>query len=650
MIFSSLDVYGESDITNALKENLIPLKTTESENGFEDLMPLQEILKDKKIVGMGEATHGTAEFFQMKHRVFEFLVEEMGYRAFGIEAQFGGSQVVNDYILHGEGSVDDSLKAMGFWTWNTEEVADMIEWMRQFNLKAKSDDKIRFYGFDMQGIEYSLKYILNYLESVDPDSLDDYKIGSKLAINKFYQPNKGSVNILNRDIDNIYNEMTKNRDTYIKNSSIEEYELILRHIEIIYQWIDNTKDSHFNKRDYYMAENVKWILDYENQHYGNDKIVLWAHNGHVSNGYNQYINMGENLKNFFNEDYYSIGFDFYQGNFVAVPYTYFYGMLANFHIESTPEGSFAYEMMKTDIPISFLDIENEDRDNELTDFLNTKIHVNSIGALYPGKRLNISPDNEMALKDTFDGMIFVESTNASKISRITSLPNGNNALILSTIITITLIIGVVIVSFKFIKREKSEIHQNNPKKYYILEKVKGEKLDLNIVEKYIIRVNNKVNSLSSLKFIAFAMIIISIINILLIQSDHFNLYQGIYQYQGIFTLLNIAVNTIIKTIKVLVVFILPLILIKLNSNKEIYLRHILIAAIIGAAINTIGYRHSGILLYFYKFILNIIEGFLLCYSYSLFYYKWRKPIINISIILALHNIVMVILTMIVDKF
>lgn len=82
--FTGGKVDAEGDLTTRLKENLIPIKTTQAGNGFEDLMPLKEILKDKKIIGMGEATHGTCEFFQMKHRMFEFLVEEMGYRVFGI--------------------------------------------------------------------------------------------------------------------------------------------------------------------------------------------------------------------------------------------------------------------------------------------------------------------------------------------------------------------------------------------------------------------------------------------------------------------------------------------------------------------------------------------------------------------------------------
>lgn len=652
MIFTNVGVYGESGLTNALKENLIPLKTTEAESGFEDLIPLKEILKDKKIIAMGEATHGTAEFFQMKHRVFEFLVEEMGYRIFGIEAEFGGSQVVNDYILYEEGTVEECLNAMAFWTWDTKEVAEMIEWMREFNKKAEIDDQIKFYGFDMQGIGNSIEYVLNYLEKVDSFYVDEHKISLQSFTKMISKPNKGNVKILNHNIDNIHKQVMENRDDYIDRTSIEEYELILQHLEIIYQWIDYYINyTEFEKRDYYMAENVKWILDYENKHYGNNKIMLWAHNGHVSNGYAQYINMGENLKNFFKEDYYSFGFDFYQGNFVSRPYMYFYGGLANFHIDSTPEGSYAYEMMKTGIPISFLDMDNAGANNILSDFLSRKIHINSIGALYPGKQINIHPDNLMIPKDTFDGMIFVESTTEAIRSRPRDLPNGNRTLTYSTIMAVALIVAVIVLVPRFYNKQRTKVDLENQRKFYLLEKEEEGISKLNIIENLIIRVNNYINSLCQFKYTIFAILILTVIKVLLIQTDYTNSYQWIYSMQGIFTILNLAASTIIEIIKVFIIYIFTLHLVKSWSEKQTtYLRHILIAAIIGALIITFGYRHSGVLLYFYTILLNILGGIILCYSYSIFTYKWGKPLVNISLILAIHNILMVLFTIVVYGF
>ena len=91
-LLSACSKEGDDKSIEALKESVIPISTVEAGNGFEDLMPLKDILKDKKIVAMGEATHGTSEFFKMKHRFFEFLVEEMGYRVFAMECDGGAGK------------------------------------------------------------------------------------------------------------------------------------------------------------------------------------------------------------------------------------------------------------------------------------------------------------------------------------------------------------------------------------------------------------------------------------------------------------------------------------------------------------------------------------------------------------------------------
>src|SRR6185369_11199713 len=111
-----------------LKQNAIKISTVEAGSGFDDLQPLKPIFKDVRFVGLGEATHGTREFFQFKHRLLEFLVEELGFRVFAIEASYTGCESINDYVT---GKSDDGAKALdsqGFWTWNTEEVRAMMDW------------------------------------------------------------------------------------------------------------------------------------------------------------------------------------------------------------------------------------------------------------------------------------------------------------------------------------------------------------------------------------------------------------------------------------------------------------------------------------------------------------------------------------------
>ncbi len=116
-----------------VRAHALTVKTVQAGSGFDDLQKLAPSIGTARIVSLGEATHGTREIFQMKHRLVEFLASEQGFTIFAIEANMPEAYRVNDYVLHGTGDPKALLKGMYFWTWNTEEVLAMIEWMRQFN-------------------------------------------------------------------------------------------------------------------------------------------------------------------------------------------------------------------------------------------------------------------------------------------------------------------------------------------------------------------------------------------------------------------------------------------------------------------------------------------------------------------------------------
>jgi erythromycin esterase len=92
----------------------IPIDSISPQSAFDDLRPLQSTIGNARIVAMGEATHGTHEFFQLKHRMLEFLVERMGFTVFGIEANWPESLAVNDYPA-------EALAGLYFWTWTRKK-------------------------------------------------------------------------------------------------------------------------------------------------------------------------------------------------------------------------------------------------------------------------------------------------------------------------------------------------------------------------------------------------------------------------------------------------------------------------------------------------------------------------------------------------
>ena len=149
-----------------VRSRAIRLTTAEAGHGFADLQPLERVVGNARIVSLGEATHGSREFFQLKHRMLEFLATQMGFSIFSIEANMPEAYRLNDYVLNGTGDPAQLLRGMYFWTWDTEEVLTMIQWMRAFNQSGKG--RVQFTGFDMQTPTVAAENVRTFVAKHEP--------------------------------------------------------------------------------------------------------------------------------------------------------------------------------------------------------------------------------------------------------------------------------------------------------------------------------------------------------------------------------------------------------------------------------------------------------------------------------------------------
>ncbi|MGN9162640.1 erythromycin esterase family protein [Clostridium sulfidigenes] len=411
---------NENPEVKALKKSVIPISTVEAGNGFKDLMPFKDILKDKKIVGMGEATHGTSEFFKIKHRFFEFLVEEMGYRVFVMECNGGAGQVINDYILKGEGNVEDSLPEL----YRTEEIKNMIKWMKEYNNDPSHKEKIKFYGMDIVDILDTLPKLSYYLGELDKELQTKVE---EDTLNTIYRNDIKALTAEQLDsillnIKEIKKDMENSKEKYFNNNLQNEYELAIWNLNLLSQCveyrIEANKSVHpfvlsvaaSNLRDKYMATNVKWIQEHEGK-LGNDKVMLWAHNIHVSSMDDIYKYMGKSLKEMYGDEYYSIGFEFSRGSFNVYD-----GMSTNSFTKSDIDISaseyLAYKFDKTQVPISFLDFNSASDNKELSEILSKNQIFNFSNAFYDE---SIPKSFQYIPKNLFDGLIYIKETTPSKI-------------------------------------------------------------------------------------------------------------------------------------------------------------------------------------------------------------------------------------------
>jgi erythromycin esterase len=403
---------------NYMRAHAVRIHIDPDSTNFKDLSPLKTILNGKRIIGMGEATHGTHEFFAMKHRMLEFLVKEMGYRIFAIEANFTECRAVNNYVLYGKGDARKVIAGMYFWTWNTAEVLKMVEWMKDYNTGKPDSSKVKFYGFDMQFDKVASKSVAAKLKKLDSIyyyknfvALDTLKIYRSNAYNAFSKDQLAGIKAL---LNNVKAYITQQHAGLTGLFGKEATAYLNRDLRLLEQCLKqaeeaSNKRSKFNSanaRDNSMAENIAWILNFEGQ---DSKMMLWAHNGHIDKIENH---MGSYLKDQFKAQYYAIGFDFNKGGFRSVDMSE--KKLKNFVLEDAAKGSTGNFFAQLGLPEFFIDIEGAIGANSTAKpfFANTKMPMRSIGSGY-----NIKNESRYYLKynlyDQFDGLIFIDNVTAA---------------------------------------------------------------------------------------------------------------------------------------------------------------------------------------------------------------------------------------------
>ncbi|RKM59422.1 erythromycin esterase family protein [Butyrivibrio sp. CB08] len=262
-----------------------------------------EIPESAEIIALGEATHGNAEFQKLKLDIFKVMAEKYGIRAFCLEADYGCCEAANRYIHGGEGTAQEAAAATGFAIYRTQEMAELLSWMRTWNETAKEGDDLRFYGFDMQRIEYNYEYLLEAAEQAGLDTTELKAIWDEEA--------REYVKDLDREKKRRVLETIQDQLAKLDEKGAEFAKILLENDSVF----DLDAGSGAKTRDQMMSENVLWILDQEAS-YGCSRIFLSAHNGHVEQNGSygpQSKVMGNLLADVVGEDrYYAIGTDFYK--------------------------------------------------------------------------------------------------------------------------------------------------------------------------------------------------------------------------------------------------------------------------------------------------------------------------------------------------
>lgn len=414
-----------------LKDNATPIKTVEAGNGFEDLQPLKRVFKNVRFVGLGEETHGTREFFQFKHRMLEFLVKEMGFRVFAMEASYSACQNINDYVMGRRDDGAAALDSQGFWTWNTQEVRAMLDWMREYNASVRPEKKVKFVGFDIQFNDTGKSNLLEYLKRVAPERVTEtetfFKVNEQeLGKIVFLQDDKAKEAFAKlKELKDQYNDLFVffeiSGARLAAKSSQTEYEQMREYARVMLQHIisyGNTNQSQsIVLRDLYMADNFRRIVEREP---AGTRFVLWAHNGHISTRDSEdapsFPSFGSHLRRFYGKGYYALGFSFNQGGFQsreAEAKDPAKRMLLSFKANPALADSIDWYLAQTGLKSFVVDFRSGRRNAELAEWLATPHPMRSVGSMYaPGfEQQSFGPTT---IAKEFDGLFFIDTTTRAR--------------------------------------------------------------------------------------------------------------------------------------------------------------------------------------------------------------------------------------------
>lgn len=270
------------------------------------------IVGDARAVGLGESTHGTREFFQMKARLVRHLVTEKGFTLFAVEANQLAVRRLNAYVHGGAGTTRDAMRVM-FRVWNTEEMLALVEWIRDWNL-AHPDRGVSFVGYDMQDHRTPVDSLKAFLGRVEPKLLP--RVDS-LTRDYVAQPSYATFQVAESiragwaaQADSLLAVVRSCRAGWLRSAKSAadstDAEGAVQAAVLYAQAARFNVALYSPERDSLMAANLDWVLRVLHP---DARAIVWAHDVHVSHGgdpkrsFNGGAQMGAHLKHTYRYDY-----------------------------------------------------------------------------------------------------------------------------------------------------------------------------------------------------------------------------------------------------------------------------------------------------------------------------------------------------------
>jgi erythromycin esterase-like protein len=394
-----------------------------------DLDPLMDAIGDARYVLLGEASHGTSEFYTWRTEISKRLIEERGFSFIAVEGDWPDCYRVNRYAkgLPDSGkSAEEVLHAFErwpTWMWANREVVDLVEWMRAHNEKLKSNERVGFFGLDVYSLWESMRAVVEYLESVDPE----LALAAKRAYNCFEpyaedaQEYARATAIVptscERQAVAVLKELHTRAPRFIEDSgesffNAEQNALVARNAELYYRTMVRGGPASWNVRDRHMVETLTRLM----RHHGaGAKAIVWEHNTHIGDARFTdmaragMLNVGQVVRESHAEDgVVLVGFGTHRGTVIAADE--WGAPMERLRVPAAREDSFEHRLFEAGVGDSLLLFDGSDNGGVVG--LDEPLGHRAIGVVY-------DPDHERwgnyvptIIPGRYDAFLYIEETRA----------------------------------------------------------------------------------------------------------------------------------------------------------------------------------------------------------------------------------------------
>ncbi len=411
-------VHPENEIIDEIGISSIPFITIEK-------FPMDGLLErigDAKVVLLGEASHGTSEFYAMRQEITKALIEKKGFNIICAEADWSDAEQINNYVRN-QYQTQDWMPFARFpeWMWKNKEVLDFVEWLKKYNIKH--NNIIGFYGLDLYGLENSIDLVINYLQDIDPELATLAKLRYSCIMPYMSNPTVYGKLVKTQKLESCEKDVLKMLFDLLKNKNKLNHSqaffyayqnaTVVVDAERYYKAMYYGSAESWNLRDFHMFYTLKSLLSY----YGKDsKAIVWAHNSHIGNALatEMYakgeINIGHLCKEHFGAKSYNIGFGTHTGTVAAA--NNWGEAIQVMPINNSLSGSYEHLCCKTKVTNFTLPLREQHSEKNLRELLSTPRLERAIGVVYRPETELVSHYFKAVLPSQFDEYIWFNKTKA----------------------------------------------------------------------------------------------------------------------------------------------------------------------------------------------------------------------------------------------